>query len=113
MIVPVYNSGRELELCLDALAASDCDELARQHEFKPVIVFLLEWDDAPEDRRRQEWLRRYAGRTNTPFQNLTAGIRTPEMKSFFIPHNPHWNARGLRAVVGRIRRFLADEVLSN
>lgn len=26
VIVPVYNSGREIELCLDALASSDCDD---------------------------------------------------------------------------------------
>jgi hypothetical protein len=88
------------------------EHATEQPGFRPAIVFLPGTEDNAGDQRRRAWLRDYAGRTSTPYLDLTELIhRTTER--VFIRGNFHYNAAGHKIVAEELRHFIDRDVLRN
>ena len=83
-------------------------ELALQHDFEPVIIFLPGRGDTKKDVQRRTWLRDYAEEHAAPFLDLSADIHALPRDSLFIYQNWHLNPRGHRVVAERLLDFLEE-----
>lgn len=75
--------------------------------FRGAVAFLPGRDDTPEDRERRGFLREECQALGLPFLDLSDEIHQVGVDQLYLPHNPHWNARGHALAARLLRPFLA------
>jgi GDSL-like Lipase/Acylhydrolase family len=81
-------------------------ELADQHYFEPVVLFLPGVTDSSEDQARRRFLQNWAATRNVPYLDLTNPIHRAGARQTYIHSDFHWNAKGHRIAATALLHFL-------
>ncbi|MFQ5699517.1 MAG: SGNH/GDSL hydrolase family protein [Myxococcota bacterium] len=82
-------------------------EQSRELGFRGAVAFLPGRDDTLEDRERRRFLRQQCAKLGLPFRDLSDAMHQAGVDRLYLPHNPHWNARGHALAAELLRPFLA------
>ena len=87
-------------------------EMAEQHEFEPVVLFLPGKGWTKDDQARVNFLQDWATRKEVPFLDLTERIFDAGIDETYIEGNWHWNPRGHEIAAEELHRFLKEQFYS-
>jgi hypothetical protein len=107
----VYWRFSSAETDLNAAILDRFLEHAADHGgFRPAIVFLPGTEDNPGDQKRRTWLGDYAGRSGTPYLDLSEAIHGANER-MFIRGNYHFSPAGHKIVAENLHTFISHDVL--
>jgi len=110
LLYQVYWKFSSVEYDLNAAILDRFLKHSRDHNFVPALLFLPGTSDNRTSRRHRAWLGDYAGRTGTPFLDLTEPIQGSK-EPVFIQGDFHYNPQGHHTVASNLRDFMNRHVL--
>jgi hypothetical protein len=81
-------------------------ELADQHDFEPVVLFLPGTGDTSEDQARRRFLQSWTSARNVRYLDLSVPIHNAGVRQTYISGNWHWNATGHQIAAMALLHFL-------